>query len=307
MLDFLCKESYDLRDFVALVSYLRSPNGCPWDQVQTHESIRRNFLEETYEACEAIDAGDLVHMREELGDVLMQVLFHTDIEREAGHFDIDDVADAACKKLVYRHPHVFRRDEPDAPDWDTMKQRERAQTTTAEAMDSVARSLPALWRCDKIQAKAAKTGFEWPDVHAALDKVDEETRELRAAVASGDTEAIGDELGDLLFAAVKVGRFAGLDSEQALHGTCEKLHVLRASIPSRRHTPRAKNSSAGLPPWRPRPQTTVRRLNSARLRRCSRSGSRQSRPSVRNRKAGNLHGSERPVRDSIKWHMPTQT
>lgn len=223
VLDFLCKESYDLRDFVALVSYLRSPNGCPWDQVQTHESIRRNFLEETYEACEAIDAGDLVHMREELGDVLMQVLFHTDIEREAGHFDIDDVADAACKKLVYRHPHVFRRDEPDAPDWDTMKQRERAQTTTAEAMDSVARSLPALWRCDKIQSKAAKTGFEWPDVHAALDKVDEETRELRAAVVSGDTEAIGDELGDLLFAAVKVARFAGIDPEQAAHAACEKF------------------------------------------------------------------------------------
>lgn len=223
VLNFLCKESYDLRDFVALVSYLRSPNGCPWDQVQTHESIRRNFLEETYEACEAIDAGDLVHMREELGDVLMQVLFHTDIEREAGHFDIDDVADAACKKLVYRHPHVFRRDEPDAPDWDTMKQRERAQTTTAEAMDSVARSLPALWRCDKIQAKAAKTGFEWPDVHAALDKVDEETRELRAAVASGDTEAIGDELGDLLFAVVKVARFAGIDPEQAAHAACEKF------------------------------------------------------------------------------------
>lgn len=223
VLDFLCKESYDLRDFVALVSYLRSPNGCPWDQVQTHESIRRNFLEETYEACEAIDAGDLVHMREELGDVLMQVLFHTDIEREAGHFDIDDVADAACKKLVYRHPHVFRRDEPDAPDWDTMKQRERAQTTTAEAMDSVARSLPALWRCEKIQAKAAKTGFEWPDVHAALDKVDEETRELRAAVVSGDTEAIGDELGDLLFAAVKVARFAGIDPEQAAHAACEKF------------------------------------------------------------------------------------
>ncbi len=223
MLDFLCKESYDLRDFVALVSYLRSPRGCPWDQVQTHESIRRNFLEETYEACEAIDAGDLVHMREELGDVLMQVLFHTDIEREAGHFDIDDVADAACKKLVYRHPHVFRRDDPDTPDWDTMKQRERAQTTTAEAMDSVARSLPALWRCDKIQAKAAKTGFEWPDVHAALDKVDEETRELRAAVASGDTEAIGDELGDLLFAAVKVARFAGIDPEQTAHAACEKF------------------------------------------------------------------------------------
>ena len=223
VLDFLCKERYDLRDFVALVSYLRSPDGCPWDQVQTHESIRRNFLEETYEACEAIDAGDLVHMREELGDVLMQVLFHTDIEREAGHFDIDDVADAACKKLVYRHPHVFRRDDPDTPDWDTMKQRERAQTTTAEAMDSVARSLPALWRCEKIQAKAARTGFEWPDADAALDKVAEETQELREAVASGDADAVTEELGDLLFAAVKVARFAGIDPEQAAHAACEKF------------------------------------------------------------------------------------
>ena len=222
-LDFLCKESYDLRDFVALITFLRSPDGCPWDQVQTHESIRRNFLEETYEVCEAIDAGDTAHLKEELGDVLMQVLFHTDIEREAGHFDIDDVADAACKKLVYRHPHVFRRDEPDAPDWDTIKQRERAQTTTAEAMDSVARSLPALWRCEKIQAKAARTGFEWPDADAALDKVAEETQELREAVASGDADAVTEELGDLLFAAVKVARFAGIDPEQAAHAACEKF------------------------------------------------------------------------------------
>ena len=223
VLDFLCKESYDLRDFVALITFLRSPDGCPWDQVQTHESIRRNFLEETYEVCEAIDAGDTAHLKEELGDVLMQVLFHTDIEREAGHFDIDDVSDAACKKLIYRHPHVFRRDEPDVPDWDTIKQRERAQTTTAEAMDSVARSLPALWRCEKIQAKAARTGFEWPDADAALDKVAEETQELREAVASGDADAVTEELGDLLFAAVKVARFAGIDPEQAAHAACEKF------------------------------------------------------------------------------------
>ena len=223
VLDFLCKESYDLRDFVALITFLRSENGCPWDQVQTHESIRRNFLEETYEACEAIDAGDTAHLKEELGDVLMQVLFHTDIEREAGHFDIDDVADAACKKLVYRHPHVFRRDDPDVPDWDTIKQRERAQTTTAEAMDSVARSLPALWRCEKIQAKAAKTGFEWPDANAALAKVTEETQELREAVASGNKDAVTEELGDLLFAVVKVARFAGVDPERAAHAACEKF------------------------------------------------------------------------------------
>ena len=109
------------------------------------------------------------------------------------------------------------------PDWDTIKQRERAQTTTAEAMDSVARSLPALWRCEKIQAKAAKTGFEWPDTDAALDKVEEETQELREAVASGDADAVTEELGDLLFAAVKVARFAGVDPEQAAHAACEKF------------------------------------------------------------------------------------
>lgn len=285
MLDFLCKESYDLRDFVALITFLRSPDGCPWDQVQTHESIRRNFLEETYEVCEAIDAGDTAHLKEELGDVLMQVLFHTDIEREAGHFDIDDVADAACKKLVYRHPHVFRRDEPDAPDWDTIKQRERAQTTTAEAMDSVARSLPALWRCEKIQAKAARTGFEWPDADAALDKVAEETRELREAVASGDADAVTEELGDLLFAAVKVARFAGIDPEQAAHAACEKF-IRRFA---------AMEAAAAC------------RSSSARSRRCSRSGSRPSRRPARTTKERNLHGSERPVRNSISWHMPTQT
>ena len=286
MLDFLCKESYDLRDFVALITFLRSPDGCPWDQVQTHESIRRNFLEETYEVCEAIDAGDTAHLKEELGDVLMQVLFHTDIEREAGHFDIDDVADAACKKLVYRHPHVFRRDEPDAPDWDTIKQRERAQTTTAEAMDSVARSLPALWRCEKIQAKAARTGFEWPDADAALDKVAEETRELREAVASGDADAVTEELGDLLFAAVKVARFAGIDPEQAAHAACEKFIRRFAAMEA---------------------AAAACRSSSARSRRCSRSGSRPSRRPARTTKERNLHGSERPVRNSISWHMPTQT
>ena len=223
MLDFLCKESYDLRDFVALITFLRSPDGCPWDQVQTHESIRRNFLEETYEVCEAIDAGDTAHLKEELGDVLMQVLFHTDIEREAGHFDIDDVADAACKKLVYRHPHVFRRDEPDAPDWDTIKQRERAQTTTAEAMDSVARSLPALWRCEKIQAKAARTGFEWPDADAALDKVAEETQELREAVASGDADAVTEELGDLLLQVVFHSRIETEQGHFTLDDVCTDI------------------------------------------------------------------------------------
>lgn len=161
MLNFVCQDAYTLDDFVRLISFLRSENGCPWDRVQTHESIRRNFLEEAYEACEAIDEHDLVHMREELGDVLMQVLFHADIEREAGHFTIQDVADAACKKLVSRHPHVFgERVEKDSDavlsDWEAIKRQERAQTTTAEAMQTVSRYLPALWRCEKVQSKAAK-------------------------------------------------------------------------------------------------------------------------------------------------------
>ena len=118
---------------------------------------------------------------------------------------------------------MFRRNDLDAPDWDTIKQRERAQTTTAEAMDCVARSLPALWRCEKIQAKAAKTGFEWPDMAVALDKVAEETQELREAAVSGDAGAVAEELGDLLFAVVKVARFAGVDPEQAAHAACEKF------------------------------------------------------------------------------------
>lgn len=218
------KERYNMEDLLEIVALLRDPeNGCPWDKVQTHTSIRKNFIEETYEVADAIDLADASLLCEELGDVLLQVALHTRMEEEQGAFTFGDVCTGICKKLIYRHPHVFRRDEPDAPDWDTIKQRERAQTTTAEAMDSVARSLPALWRCEKIQAKAARTGFEWPDADAALDKVAEETRELREAVASGDADAVTEELGDLLFAAVKVARFAGIDPEQAAHAACEKF------------------------------------------------------------------------------------
>ena len=228
MLNFVCQDAYTLDDFVRLISFLRSENGCPWDRVQTHESIRRNFLEEAYEACEAIDEHDPVHMREELGDVLMQVLFHADIEREAGHFTIQDVADAACKKLVSRHPHVFGErveKDPDAvlSDWEAIKRQERAQTTTAEAMQTVSRYLPALWRCEKVQSKAAKTGFDWPDAQVALSKVEEETQELRRAMEQQNADAVEEELGDLLFAVVKVARFQGIDPEAAAHRACEKF------------------------------------------------------------------------------------
>ncbi len=225
MLDFVCQDHYSLDDFVRLISYLRSERGCPWDRVQTHESIRRNFLEEAYEACEAIDEGDPAHLREELGDVLMQVLFHADIEREAGHFTIDDVADAACKKLVSRHPHVFgtAAERAAGADWEGVKRRERGQHSTAESMDSVSRALPSLWRCEKIQAKAAKVGFDWPDTETAFQKLPEETEELRAAISRADADAVEEELGDLLFAIVKIARFQGVDPERAAHRACEKF------------------------------------------------------------------------------------
>ena len=225
MLSFEGRDSYTLADFVRLISFLRSEDGCPWDRIQTHESIRRNFLEEVYEACEAMDEGDLPHMREELGDVLMQVLFHTDIEREAGHFDIDDVADAACKKLIDRHPHVFgtpeQRNQPQ--DWEAEKRRERGQTTTAQAMDGVSRALPALWRSDKVQRKAAAVGYEWPNTQMAFDKLPEELEEVREAIALGDADKMEDELGDLLFATVKLARFLNVDPEKALHRSCDKF------------------------------------------------------------------------------------
>lgn len=226
MLDFLCKESYDLRDFVALITFLRSPDGCPWDQVQTHESIRRNFLEETYEVCEAIDAGDTAHLKEELGDVLMQVVFHAGIEADAGRFDMDDVCDGVVKKLLYRHPHVFGDGQAETADtvpasWEQLKRQEKGQKTAADTLDSVARSLPGTWRAEKLQKKAADVGFDWRSVDGALDKLDEEVRELHRAVETNGN--VPEELGDVLFAAVKVGRFCGVDPEEALHGTCEKF------------------------------------------------------------------------------------
>ena len=226
MINFTSKPRYDLSDLIRLVHVLRAPGGCPWDAAQTHLSIRRNFLEEAYEACEALDCDDAAMLREELGDVLLQVLFHADIETGRGRMTIDDIADAECKKLIFRHPHVFSNTRADDSEqvlvnWDKLKRQEKGQRTTADAMDSVARSLPALWRADKLQSKAAKAGFEFPAVSGALDKLDEETQELRSAVENGTN--FEEELGDVLFAAVKVGRFCGVDPEAALTKTCEKF------------------------------------------------------------------------------------
>ncbi|NLW66146.1 MAG: nucleoside triphosphate pyrophosphohydrolase [Clostridiales bacterium] len=228
MVNFECKSEYDIDDFRRIIKVLRSPGGCPWDIEQTHESIRRNLLEEAYEVCEAIDKKDPENLCEELGDLLMQVLFHSSIEEEKGVFDLDDVADAAVKKLIYRHPHVFGDisvcgSEEVLKNWDELKRREKAQDTVTKIMQDVAESLPALWRAEKIQKKAKKVGFDWPDISGAMEKLMEEQRELKDALDSGEEAKIEEELGDLLFSAVNLARFAGVDPEAALHKSCEKF------------------------------------------------------------------------------------
>ena len=226
MVNFERKETYSLQDLIEILRILRAPGGCPWDRAQTHLSDRRNFLEEAYEAAEAFDRDDPALMCEELGDMLMQVLFNIHIEEDAGRFTTDDVTDHICKKLIFRHPHVFGTAAADTSEevlvnWEALKRQEKGQRTTADAMDAVARSLPALWRADKLQSKAAKAGFEFADVSGALDKLDEEMRELREAVERGTN--FSEELGDVLFAAVKAGRFLNVDPEDALNATCEKF------------------------------------------------------------------------------------
>ena len=226
MVNFERKETYSLQDLIEILRILRAPGGCPWDRAQTHLSDRRNFLEEAYEAAEAFDRDDPALMCEELGDMLMQVLFNIHIEEDAGRFTTDDVTDHICKKLIFRHPHVFGTAAADTSEevlvnWEALKRQEKGQQTTADAMDAVARSLPALWRADKLQSKAARAGFEFADVSGALDKLDEEMRELREAAERGTN--FSEELGDVLFAAVKAGRFLNVDPEDALNATCEKF------------------------------------------------------------------------------------
>ena len=226
MVDFQYMEHYDISDLRRIVALLRAPGGCPWDREQTHASIRQNMLEEAYEVAEAIDEQNPAHLKEELGDVLLQVVFHAQMAREEGLFNFDEVVDGVAKKMVFRHPHVFGQAHADncaqaLDTWDAQKRAEKDQRTATDTLNGVARSLPALIRAEKLQSKAAKAGFDWPDAGPALDKLAEEADELRrAAQGDGDPE---EELGDLLFAAVKTGRFLGLDSELALTRACEKF------------------------------------------------------------------------------------
>ncbi len=228
MKKFSVRDRYDLEDYRALIAFLRGPEGCPWDRAQTHESIRRNLLEEAYETADAIDRGDAENLREELGDLLMQVLLHTQMEAEQGVFDLDDVADTACKKLVFRHPHVFASATAPDPEtalttWEERKRAEKGQRTVTQSMSAVPSSFPALWRAEKIQKKAADVGFAWPKRSDTLQKLREETDELAAGIAADDAENIFEEIGDVLFSAVNAASACGVDPEAALHAACEKF------------------------------------------------------------------------------------
>ena len=219
MVDFISKDRYDFQDLVRLVQVLRAPGGCPWDGAQTHLSIRRNFLEEAYEACEGFDRDDAGMMCEELGDVLLQVVFHADIEREAGRFTLDDVCDTVCKKLIFRHPRLFGSST--AGSWEEIKQLEKGQKTVSDTLDGVARSLPALWRSEKLQKKAANAGFAPESIDDCLDKLDTQAARLRQAAHTG--EGGETELGETLFAAVRVAAALQEDPETSLHQACERF------------------------------------------------------------------------------------
>ena len=225
---FKFKDEYNFDDLVEIVRILRAPGGCPWDAEQTHESIRCDFLEETYEVLEAIDTKNPVLMQEELGDVMLQVVFHSRISEEEGTFDINGVADGICKKLIIRHPHVFGDvtvggTEDVLKNWDDIKRKTKKQGTQTEAMAAIPATFPALMKAQKVQGKAKKAGFDWRDPDGAFEKVGEEAAELKEALASGDAQRIEDELGDLLFSAVNVARFCDCDAEGALDKATNKF------------------------------------------------------------------------------------
>ena len=217
---------YTFDDLVNIIEKLRAPGGCPWDAEQTHESIRKNLIEEAYEALEAIDTGKGEVMADELGDLLLQIVFHAQIGKDEGEFNIDDVTTAVCEKMIRRHPHVFGDVKADTSEevlrnWDEIKKKEKSLSDVSGTLKSVSSYLPALMRASKVQDKAAKVGFDFDDALMALNKVTEETAEVKDALVNGGD--IEEEIGDLLFAAVNVARLAGITSEQALTRTTEKF------------------------------------------------------------------------------------
>jgi tetrapyrrole methylase family protein/MazG family protein len=225
-------ERRDLSHLVEIMRTLRAENGCPWDRKQTHRSLRTYLIEEAYEVIQAIDDEDDDELCEELGDVLLQVVFHSQIAHERGKFSIADVIEGIVEKMIRRHPHVFSDVEANDSEtvlrnWERIKQKEHAEGGDEEGqvsiLHNVAGAMPALMRAVKVQAKASRVGFDWPDVEGALSKVSEELSELEEARLANDVDAVEEEVGDTLFALVNVARFLKVDPEIALGKAVDKF------------------------------------------------------------------------------------
>lgn len=234
MVEYQQKNKYSIDDLIDIVRLLRGEGGCPWDREQTHQSIRQDFLEETCEVLEAIDLNDTDLLREELGDVLLQVVFHCRIEEENNSFKFDDICDGICKKLIVRHPHVFGEVTVNSTgdvlkNWDAIKMETKHQTTYTETLESVAKSLPALMRAQKVGKRAMRAGMDFRNTEDAIACISAEKAELDEAVASGNKSHIEEEIGDLLFSCVNVARKLGIDAELALKNSTDKF-IKRFSV-----------------------------------------------------------------------------
>ncbi len=220
------KKQYDFEDLILLVEVLRSKEGCPWDREQDHHSIRKDLIEETYEVIEAIDTEDPVLLREELGDLLLQVVFHAQIEREKKSFDMQDVANDICVKLIHRHPHVFGEVEADTSaqvlaNWEVIKSEEKERITVTDKLRAIPPMLPALMRAQKVGKKASC--FDFADADEVIAKIEEELDELREAISFKNQENMQEELGDLLLSVTSLARHLHIDSEEALVRATDKF------------------------------------------------------------------------------------
>ncbi|NLK22159.1 MAG: nucleoside triphosphate pyrophosphohydrolase [Epulopiscium sp.] len=222
------KERYSYDDLLEIIKILRGKDGCPWDMEQTHESLLSNLLEETYEVIDAIKKKNKEALKEELGDLLLQVIFHARISEEGNEFNMEDVADGICKKLILRHPHIFgdvvaKSTKKVLQNWEQIKKVEKGYKSQTEVLKSVPEVLPSLLRAYKVQSKAAHVGFDWDDIKDALEKVNEEWNELMEAYKNGNNNNIIEEYGDLLFSFVNIARFLKINPEFALTNTTEKF------------------------------------------------------------------------------------
>ena len=224
----MLKDKYTFSDLLDIMKLLRSENGCPWDREQTHESIKKYLIEETYEVLEVIDLNDKKRLCEELGDLLLQVVFHAQISQEEETFSIDDVITGICRKMVLRHTHVFGEAKAETADdvlvnWEEIKKKEKGIESQTGILKDVPSNLPALMRSYKVQQKASQVGFDWDNVEDVLKKVDEEIVELKDVYKSKDVERINDEIGDILFSVVNLSRFLKVQPELALTGSINKF------------------------------------------------------------------------------------